>query len=51
MMMSSKGRTEYEGESPCAITHEDEDDGGAAPAIVEGNQELDECKNEKNGFK
>jgi hypothetical protein len=51
VVVSRKGRTENEDESPCTITHEDEDDGGAAPATAERNQELDECKDEKNGFK
>src|SRR5258708_36853497 len=52
--MKRKGhgwRTEYEDEGPCAITYEEEDNGGAAPATAEGDQELDECKDEKNGFK
>ena len=44
-------RTEYEDESPCTITHEEENNGGAAPATAEGNEELDECEDEKNGFK
>jgi hypothetical protein len=50
-MESSKRRTKYEDESPCTITHEDEDDWGAAPATAKRNQELDDCKDEKDGFK
>jgi len=42
---------EYKDEGPCTITHEEEDNGSAAPATAEGNEELDECKDEKNGFK
>jgi hypothetical protein len=41
---------EYEDESPCTITDKEEDDGGAAPATAERNQELDESKDEKDGF-
>jgi hypothetical protein len=43
-------RTEYEDESPCTVTDEEEYDGGAAPAIAEGNQELDESKDKKDSF-
>lgn len=44
-------RTEYEDEGPCTVTHEEENNGGAAPATAKGNEELCECEDEKNGFK
>jgi hypothetical protein len=43
-------RTEYENKGPCTITDEEEDNGSATPATAEGNEELDECKDEKNRF-
>jgi hypothetical protein len=43
--------TEYENERPCAITHEEENDGCAAPATAERNHELDECKDKKDSLK
>jgi len=54
MVENGKGqgwRTENEDEGPCTITHEEEDNRRAAPAIAEGNEELNECQDEKNGFK
>jgi len=44
-------QTEYEHESPCTVADEEVDNGGAAPALAQSNQELDECEDKEDGFK
>ena len=46
-----KTQTEYEHESPCTVADEEVDNGGAAPAIAQSSQELDECEDEEDDFK
>ena len=44
-------QTKYEHEGPCAIADEEVDNGGAAPAIAQSKEELDESEDKEDGFK
>jgi len=36
--------------APCTITHEEVDDGGAAPAVAESNEEFEESEDKEDGL-
>jgi len=43
-------RTEYEHECPCTVADEEVDDGGAAPAVAESNEEFEESEDKEDGL-
>jgi hypothetical protein len=44
-------RTEDQNEGPCAVAHEEEENGRAAPAVTQRNDELEKSEDEKDSFK
>jgi hypothetical protein len=43
-------RTEDEDEGPCAVAHEEEENGRAAPAVTQRNDKLEKSEDEKDSF-
>jgi hypothetical protein len=43
-------RTKDEDKDPCAVTYEEEEDGGAAPTVMEGNDKLEKSEGKEDGL-
>lgn len=41
-------RTEYEDKGPCAVAHEEKENGGTAPAITDRDDELEKSEEKKD---
>lgn len=50
MVWKETARTKDEDKGPCAVAHEEEENGGAAPAITESNDKLEKSEDKKDSL-